>query len=388
MQDVIIVGAGPVGLTAAVALARGGLDVLVLERDEQLSDLPRASTFHPPTLEMLDRYGLAEGLLERGNRVTSIQYRERRSGPVAELDYGVLADDTRFPFRLQCPQFHLAQLGAYQLTQLGGRLRFGAEVVEVQDDGEAVVTTVADGSRERARWLIGADGASSAVRGLVGIGFEGKTYPVRNLQIITPFPFEDRFADLAHVNYIFDPEEWCVVMRTPPQVWRVLFPLPDEEAARAAEDRADVVRRLARLIDDDVDVAVDYHAIYTVHQRVATTMRRGRVLLVGDAAHVNSPIGGMGMNSGIHDVFELVTPLLATQQDPETSELDAWAARRRQVAQEQVGRHTDRNTRSLAISDPVERERRNAELRELAADRSRARAYLWSASLMDAMPAR
>jgi 3-(3-hydroxy-phenyl)propionate hydroxylase len=390
MHDVVIAGGGPVGLTAAVGLLREGASVTVCEAKPELVRLPRASTFHPPTLEMLDELGLADPMIARGYRVDRIQYRERQGGVVAEFDYGLLAGETRFPFRLQCPQDELAEIAAGVVdSHQAGQLRFDTRIVGVTQRHDHVAVTTDTGDRIEARWVIGADGAGSAVRHATGIAFDGMTYGSRNLQLITRFDFPSVYEDLGLVNYIFDPDEWCVIMRTPPAVWRVLFPLdPDEPEERALDDGV-IQQRLRRLTHDaGTPVPVEYKAVYRVHQRVAARFLDGRVLLAGDAAHVNSPLGGMGMNSGIHDVCRLRRPLAAALRgDGDRRDLERWAERRREVAQRFVGRVTDRNSRHMSQRDPEARRTRNEELAAQASDPEAHRRYLRTASMLDAVSA-
>lgn len=379
---VVVIGAGPVGLTAALGLVREGVPTLILEAAPALSDLPRASTFHPPTLEMLDELGIARKLLREGYRVDRIQYRERSSGIVAEFDFSLLKDTTPFPFRLQCPQNRLCELLAEELGALDlAGIRFGSKVERIEQDDERVSIFLEGGEEIEADYVVAADGASSVVRKQLGIEFEGTTYETRNLQLMTTFDFASVFPDLAMVNYIFDPEEWCVIMRTPPGVWRVLFPLEQGESEEEALDDEVLQARLRRLASVDEEIDVAYKAVYTVHQRVARTFRSGRALLVGDAAHVNSPIGGMGMNSGIHDAVTLRRPLLAALRGGDAG-LDEWAAERRRVAIEYVRGDTDRNTRALKDKDPASREARNTELSAKAADPDRAREHLLRTSML------
>lgn len=370
MTSVLVAGAGPVGLTAGLTLARRGFDVTVLEAGPALATESRASTFHPPTLEMLAELGVLDALLAKGIRSTTFQYRDRTTGPIAELDLSVLASDTPYPFRVQCEQSRLTPILLEALTQAGGRVVFDAPVAEVVQDN----TGVSVGSW-RADWLVGADGASSAVRKSLGLGFEGLTYPERFLVVSTREQLDQVLPGIAAVNYVFDPQEWLVLLRTPDH-WRVLFPTDaetaDEVEVSRVQDRLRGVANLGR----DWDVL--HTSLYRVHQRVATSFRVGRVVLAGDAAHVNNPLGGMGMNSGIHDAVQLAAAL-------GTDQLDEVARHRRWVATDYVQAHTHGNWEQIRESDPQARERLHQQLRDRAADPVKARDYLLTTSMIDSL---
>jgi len=371
MARVLVAGAGPVGLTAALTLARRGVPVTVLEAEPGLAAESRASTFHPPSLEMLHELGVLDALLERGLVSRTFQYRERRGGVIAELDLSVLSGDTPYPFRVQCEQSKLTPILREHLLGAGGEVRFGAAVREVLPHAGGVEAATADG-RFRGDWLIGADGAGSAVRRSLGIGFEGMTYPERFLVASTRTDVESLLPGIAAVNYVFDPDEWLVLLRTPDH-WRVLFPTPestpdDRELARLPD-------RLRGVADTSWDVA--HASLYRVHQRVAGTFRTGRVLLAGDAAHVNNPLGGMGMNSGIHDAVRLAGALADVLDGGPEAALDAAAAARRDTALSFVQRVTHANWERMR--DPA---RYHDELRALAGDPAEARRYLLGTSMI------
>ncbi|WP_235966512.1 FAD-dependent oxidoreductase [Micromonospora rubida] len=399
-MHVLIAGAGPVGLTAALALARRGCEVTVLEAGDQLAAESRASTFHPPTLEMLDALGVGADLLARGLVAPTFAYRDRREGLIAELDLAVLAGDTPYPYRVQCEQSKLTRiLLAHLARQPAARVRFGWPVVSVRqaadnDDG-GVVAVAGDGREVAGDWLIAADGASSAVRRALELPFDGITYPERFLVASTDEDLPALLGPLAYVNYVFDPVEWSVLLRTPDH-WRVLLPTPDDTPDAHELGRLD--ERLRAIADPGRPWRVAHASLYRVHQRVAAAFRRGRVLLAGDAAHVNNPLGGLGMNSGIHDAVAYAEVLASGRAAPDGGELDravtavadgeldrrvtAVADERRRIALTYVQEVSDQNYRRIRVTDPQLRAAHLAGLRALAEDPAAARAYLLRSSMI------
>ncbi|SNY66799.1 FAD-dependent oxidoreductase [Paractinoplanes atraurantiacus] len=376
MNRILVAGAGPVGLTAALALARRGFGVTVLEAGETLAAESRASTFHPPTLEMLDDLEVAGELLDRGLVSRTFAYRDRRAGLVARLDLSVLAGDTRFPYRLQCEQSKLTPiLMNHLLRHQRCDVLFGWPVASAAQTPGRVAAIAADGRALEADWLIGADGAHSAVRRATGVSFEGMTYPERFLVASVDEELTEWMDGLSLVNYVYDPVEWCVLLRTPDH-WRVLLPTPAD-----TPDEAEVARLGGRLLgvhDPGRPWRVAHTSMYRVHQRVASAFRSGRVLLAGDAAHVNNPLGGLGMNSGIHDAVAYAAALARGSDDAIT----AAASQRRKVALEYVQSVSHQNYERLRTSDPLVRATHLAGLRATAADPVKARAALLRSSMI------
>src|SRR5919201_1469984 len=357
MDAVLIAGAGPVGLSAANVPADAGIDVQVLEAEPRLPENLRASTFQPPTLDLLARFGATEKLIAMGRVAPKVQYRDR-AGWVAELDFGVLEDDTRHPYRVQCEQYKLNQVLAARL----GRVRYGAQVTAVAQDGECVSVTVNEAERLRADWLIGADGGRSRVREALGIPLEGFTWPERFLVASTPFDFAQAMPGLADVSYFADPEEWFFLLRVR-DVWRAMFPTRPAESDADILSDASIERRLQRVYAKPGRYEIAHRTLYSVHQRVAQTYRRGRVFLAGDAAHLNNPLGGMGMNGGIHDAFNLAEKIPAVLRGKKPQEaLEHYEPQRRPVALEYVNTITIANKRNLEMRDAEEQRRWRAAL--------------------------
>lgn len=386
---VLVAGAGPVGLTVALLLARSDIEVTVLEAGPALSRESRASTFHPPTLDLLDGLGITEQLQAIGIIARRYQMRDRRRGVFAEFDLAALAGDTAHPYRVQCEQsrftpFVLRRLRRHPKAQV----LFNHRVVAVDPRDDRVRVQVEVDGRPidfEAEWLIGSDGASSAVRGSVGIPFEGMTYPERYLVVTTTYDLIEALPDLAYVNYIADPSEFVVLLRLP-NVWRAMFPITSEESDNEALSVQSVQRRLCGVADLGASYPVQHCIVYRVHQRVAPTFRQGRVLLAGDAAHINNPLGGMGMNSGIHDAFLLAGRLAAVitgEQDDHA--LDLYAAHRRAVALRYVRPLSHENFQQMQERDESERVRQQDELARIAADAQLSRTFLRQRTLIDAL---
>ena len=376
-MQVLIAGAGPVGLSAANVLADAGIEVLVLEAEPRLPENLRASTFQPPTLDLLARLGASAKLIEMGRVAPKVQYRDR-AGWVAELDFGVLKDDTQHPYRVQCEQYKLNQVLAARL----GRVRYGAQVTAVEQDGDGVSVTVNGAERLRAEYLIGADGGRSRVREALGIALEGFTWPERFLVASTPFDFAQAIPGLADVSYFADPEEWFFLLRVR-DVWRVMFPTRPEESEADILSEASIERRLQRVHALPGRYEIAHRTLYSVHQRVAETYRRGRVFLAGDAAHLNNPLGGMGMNGGVHDAFNLGEKLAAViRGEKAVEELERYERQRRPVALEYVNTITIANKRHLEMRDAEEQRRWRGELGRAMADRAAQRELMLKISMI------
>lgn len=389
-RRVLIAGAGPVGLVAATYLAEREIPVIVFEAEADLPADLRASTWHPPTLDMLDRFeGVTERLIEQGLIADKWQYRDRASGPVVTWDMSLLANDTAHPYRVQAEQWKLTRLLRDRLAgNPYAEIRFRHRVKAARSEGDEAVFDVETPSgelSERGAWAIGAEGASSPTRQSLGIAYDGLTFPELFLTVSTPYEFRNDMPDLTLVNYISDPQEWLVLLRVP-DAWRVLFPTRPEETREQIMAPDSIQRRLQTVVERDTPYEVMHETLYHVHQRVAGKYRIGRVFLAGDAAHINNPLGGMGMNGGIQDAFNLAKRLTAVWRgEAEEAHLDGYEAQRRQLALDFVQKATVQNRANLTETDPAARERRHEEMRRIADDPEQARAFLLRTSMIAAL---
>ncbi len=386
---VLIAGAGPVGCSAALYLARRGIPVTLIEASVDLPEDLRASTFHPPTLDMLDDLGVVDQLLEQGIVCPTWQYRDTREGVVANWDLGVLRDDTRHPYRVQCEQYKLTRIIVAELEKLDNvEIRFRVRATGTSQDENGVTLNVEtpEGPEElKGRYLIAADGASSVIRVSQGIGFPGLTFPELWLCTSTEFPFEDHFEDLAPIAYIADPDFWFVFVRVP-GLWRLLLPSRVGETAESLVTDETVQERMHQVCPKTGDYDTYHRTAYSVHQRVAETYRKDRVFLVGDSAHINNPLGGMGMNGGIHDAVNLSGKIVKVWNgEADDRELDKYDAQRRPIAIDYVQQTTMRNKAMLEETDPEARASKHNEMRATVADPAKAREFLLQSSMISAL---
>jgi 3-(3-hydroxy-phenyl)propionate hydroxylase len=379
-RNILVVGAGPVGAVAALACVRFGHRVTLLEAQERIDDSPRASTTQPPTLEILAELGLIEEYLRVGLVSRTFQFWDRGTlTRIAEFDFERLRGETGFPFVVQTEQHKLANMAIARLGDAS--VFFGCKVTDLQHDDNRVSVRCENGEQFSADYLIGADGGRSTVRKCLGVEFEGYTWPERFLVITTKFDFAAALG-CSFRNYMADPDEWTNLFKVAGDDlkgrWRAVYNTrADESDAEALSDAA-VRARLARIYVPESERDYLHLNLYNVHQRVAKRFRQGRVFLCGDAAHVNNPIGGLGLNSGIHEAWDLAK--LLSEESPD---LDAYERRRRPLNIEYVQEQTVANKKRLEEKDPALRRRRFDELRAICEDPVRHKAFLMRASLLE-----
>ncbi|MEX2035182.1 MAG: FAD-dependent monooxygenase [Xanthobacteraceae bacterium] len=382
LDRVFIAGAGPVGLVAAAHLARSGVPVTVFEEGPGLSEESRASTFHPPTLDMLHALGAAKPMIAQGLKAPAFQYRSKKHGLLAQFDFAGIADVTAHPYRVQCEQSKLTRILYERMRgHPNFELRFDSRIAGVDQDASGVEVTIErEGRSERysGRFLIGADGASSTVRRSLGIGFEGFTWPDRLLVVSTPFDFHSVIPGLTSVNYVADPQRWYFLLQIP-GLWRAMFLVNEDLSDERVQAPEFAQALMAGVVPGIGNYEIDHITLYKVHQRVATTFRLGRAFLIGDAAHINNPLGGMGMNGGIHDAVNLAARLAAVWRgEKPDAELDRFDQQRRLVTLEYIQKYTIQNKKNLESSGDEFGE----SLRAIAADPARTREYLLRVSMI------
>jgi 2-polyprenyl-6-methoxyphenol hydroxylase-like FAD-dependent oxidoreductase len=384
-SQVTIIGAGPSGLTLAWWLVEQGISVTVLERETAIPRDMRASTFHPATLDLLTESGLAAALIERGTVVPQWQYLIHQSGQRAVFDMSHLSEMTAYPFRLQCEQFQLTELLAEKLaTQPLCELQLGATVQSVLPEANQVVVQFQSAGEDSVNvcdWLIAADGASSRVRRSLGLDFDGKIFPKTSITLVLEHPFEDDIPDLLGVNYVWLPDRHYSLMRLR-DTWRLTYsPEQDQDIETALSDavaRTHIARVSPRASGTNI-LARNY---YTLHQRCLARFCHGQVLFVGDAAHLNSPAGGMGMNSGIHDARSLADHLIPVINGEDPVLLERYDRRRRTIAQEEVQRLSARNYARHRETEASKRVLIWNELQEIVSDPVKHRDFLLDAAMI------
>jgi 3-(3-hydroxy-phenyl)propionate hydroxylase len=373
------------------------LEVQVFEADSCIDEAPRAATTHPATLELLADLGLINDILHQGLIARTFQFWDRRTGlMIAQFDHDALKHDTRYPFVVQCEQHKLARLATERLRALpNASVSLSSRVTSIDLRDDRVQITVKTGALTKVAvgsYLIGADGGRSMVRRALGIAFEGYTFPERFLVLTTPFDFAAE-RNCSFRSFFCDPDEWANLFKVAGNdgrgLWRVLFPTRPGETDEQVFAEISVQNRLQKFFPKRGAYPVVHRNLYRVHQRVARSFRKGRAFLAGDAAHVNNPLGGLGLNCGLHDAVELAGLLSAVARDeaPDTT-LDRYEQCRRPINIEYVQQQTIANKKRLEENDECARASEFELLRRTAADPDKHRAFLLRTSLLESMPRR
>jgi 3-(3-hydroxy-phenyl)propionate hydroxylase len=341
--DVAIIGAGPVGLTLALGLARRGVTAIVLERDDDTAEHSRAPAIWPPTQRILAELGVLDSFVEAGIIVRRLTLHDADAddGTLLTLRIEELADETDHPQLLIVPQSRTERLLCQAVRAAGTEVRFGAEAVEVVQDSTGVTVRYRTGSGEqelRARLVAGCDGASSRVRELIGASFDGVTYDARAALADLRVPGHD---DLAFPRLTTRPT-LAIAIRIDAGLWRLILPIAAGDERPLDTRVADAARALLPASGETV-----WQSDFRLHRRISSKLADGRIALAGDAAHLNSPVGGQGMNAGMADAAALAGALEYTLRIDSTAPLADYARRRRDAVETGVNAHTDRLTRVL-----------------------------------------
>lgn len=355
--DVLIVGAGPVGMLTALTLAQGGASVRVIEREPHIINSPRAAVYFPSTLVVLEELGIIDDL-------DAIGFRNRSFGThVPEFGYSSVVvnkpiDGIKYDYQIHVGQHDVARVAMEHGQKLGVEVLFGRELLSFTDGADGVVAQVQgrDGPETfSAKWLIGCDGARSTVRKLAGIDFEGHTWPERFVATNVKFPFTE--LGYCQANFVCDPVNMAVIAQLDTDgLWRCTYmedsSLPEESFAER------IHQRYEWFMQGRKDYQIVSASPYMLHQRAGETLVKGHVLLAGDAAHATNPCGGLGLTSGLWTGVVLADVLGAVLRGEEDeSILQRFSDERRRVFWEVVSPAATENKRMLQEKDPEQRQK-------------------------------
>jgi 3-(3-hydroxy-phenyl)propionate hydroxylase len=376
--QVIVIGAGPVGLVTALGLAQKGINVLVLEKNSvEVPPQWRGSTIHPPTLAIFDELGLAKKIIKGAVKVDVLQFRDLEIDQVVNFRYEVLDELVKYPFRLQFEQYKVLKLlrdtaNAHENIEI----QYQTQVESVtQNSSQVAIEIMHNGETKslQTEWLVAADGAHSSVRKSLGIQLDGFTYPFPTTVVATPFKFENYISDLAPVTYWSGPTGRLSMIKTP-DIWRIAMTTPLEGVDISSDDRGtipnpsgDFNSAISLLLNwipgiTLADLELKQYEVYRSHQRIAQEFSQGRVALAGDAAHLTTTNGGMGLNSGVQDAAHLVKALLRAIRDQSIEPINEYAQDRKEFCQRFLQPTTTANHSTVDNPDEANRRLRLSEL--------------------------
>ncbi|HXR91949.1 MAG TPA: FAD-dependent monooxygenase [Steroidobacteraceae bacterium] len=371
-DEVLIVGAGPVGLLGALGLARSGIKVTLIECEPYIVDSPRAAVYHWSVLEGLERLGLLEQARSIGFPKQDYHYLVFKTRERISFTLEPLSAITRHPYNIHLGQNKLAELALQRLQGMPNfSVHWNTRFTGLSQDGSGVTVSAQTpaGPREfRSGWVIGADGAGSSVRRAVGLHFDGMTWPERFVATNIYYDFEQ--DGYARSTLMIDPQYGAIIAKLDNEgLWRCTY---CEDAALAEEG---VLQRMPQYFKTILSRPAEYrlamHSPYRMHQRAAERFRAGRVMLAGDAAHVTNPTGGLGLTSGLFDIFALYEALAAVihgEADPAV--LDRYSQERRRIFLDYVSPRATENKRLIYhSSDPVRLAEDLRQLRRLETDK-------------------
>ncbi|HEX3283634.1 MAG TPA: FAD-dependent oxidoreductase [Mycobacterium sp.] len=340
--DVLVVGAGPTGLTLAASLIERGIATTVVDRQSAGANTSRAAVVNARSLEVLAGLDVARRLVKEGVQAPLFSIRDRRR-TLIPIDFSALPTD--YPYSLMVPQSTTERLLLDRLIELGGSVLRPKTLTAIEQDADGVTATFDDGDVIRARYAVGADGMHSVVREQAGIGFHGGAYGesfvLADVRLTGEVPAEEVILYWATAGM-------TVVAPLPGDIYRIVAPVPDAPENPSAAYAQQILDTRGPGKGRMVVTGVIWGSRFRIHHRVADTYRCGRLLLAGDAAHVHSPAGGQGMNLGIQDAVALSETLAGVLGGKPDSLLDEYSATRRPMARDVVTM-TDRLTRLATL---------------------------------------
>ena len=388
MFDAIIIGGGPVGMVTALALVRKGLRVALFESNEQIPTQNRAATLHSSTLSLLDELGLTPWIIEQGLVSSVFQWRDFVAKEiVVEYDFGLLANECAYPFAVQLEQHKLVEKVRQLLAHESAFVAFnGCQVQAIDEQPDRVRVQGFDATGQQVaegRFLIGCDGARSSVRKHMNSTFNGYTFAEKFAVVTVRHDFEASMGFRLR-NYYSDTDCWFGIFKVPGAeregIWRTTYPLKHDLSEDMSQAVAEVQKVYAHYLPLAVGAPITQVNTYNVHQRVAELFQAGRCVLAGDSAHVNNPLGGLGLNSGIQDALNLAAKLPEALSGAHDA-LALYDRQRRQPAIAYVQAQSIQNKKVMEERSPQARAANRQQMRDTVADPNKHLAYLRRASL-------
>jgi len=391
-KRILIVGAGPVGLFAATRLVGFGIPITLVDKAHTVSSDIRASTIHPPSLEMMEPYGITDEILETGIKVPQWQIRDHSSGEKIIFDLGCISDVTKYPYRVQFEQSKICAIMDRKLRKDPlADIRYGTEFVSLAQNDKCVSIKVksADGPYTlEGQFLIAADGGNSRIRECLGLEFKGSTYPELTVLVTTPFQFDKYIDGLSSVSYCWEEKGNFSLLQLPDQ-WRASLYFPEDMSSEEALADEHIQKQLHDICPNEGPFEIFDKRVYRVHQRIVSKYDHGRIVLAGDAAHVNSPSGGMGMNGGLHDAHSLTEKLnqiwLGADENNYSELLGLYSRQRKPIAEQQIIKQADENRKRMTEKDHEKRRKLLEEMRKVSADPKKCRAFLLKSSMFEGL---
>jgi 3-(3-hydroxy-phenyl)propionate hydroxylase len=393
-EQVLIAGAGPVGMITGYYLAKHGVPVTVFDSLPETTTDHRASTVHPSTLEMLSELDMTDEMASKGLISTVFQYRDRYDDRiVAEFDYGIISDETEFPYALQVEQHKVINIAREHAEKLSTfELKRPFEVVGLNQNENGVEISVqnpgGDIEIHNGRYLIACDGGRSIIRKNLNIDFPGFTWGERFVIATTKFDFGvPEAGNHRYRNYVAHPDQWCALIKVAGDdmkgLWRILLPASGKESDDYVKSIEWVQDKFSECLPYAPPYEIIHRNLYNVHQRVAETFHVGRTVLAGDSAHVNNPLGGMGMNGGIHDGLNIAEKLVRIwRKEGDDSLLAQYDRQRRTMAKKYVQAQSIQNKEILQENDMKARRQKLDALGAIADDENTCHEYLLKSSLI------